>query len=340
MRHTRHTLPGAALLALLGVAGCGDDLLPAYEPAGTGSLSGRVFFDAHRNGTFEPLAGDEALDGVELAVMERGTSQILAGGTARTDAQGQFSITGLPPGTHDLRINPETVRAGVAICQNPLPTTVYLDETRYEPVPGRGGCVIEIAEAEARPLGSPVTIQGIVTSFPGQMDAGYTFLEDATGGIRIFDSSLEGQGIEIGDRIEVSGTMAAFNDDLQLTSVTVNAIEKDAATPQVNTVTTGFVAAAGSPPSNPVQGVLVRVNRAKVVTGFGQSGLNIQNGLIDDGSGSVQIRIEDGVADRNTLNAVMKTGSCYDVTGITGNFRGTAQLFPRALSDIVEVPCS
>ena len=340
MRYMDRRIAGGALVALLSVAGCDYELLPPYEAEGTGDLAGRVFFDANRNGTFEPLAGDEALPGVTLAVLERGTSSVVAGGTATTNAQGEFTISGLPPGTHELLIRSETVPEGVAICQNPIPTTVYLAETAFQPVGGRGGCVIEIEEAEARPLGSPVTIQGIVTSFPGQMDPGYTFIQDATGGIRIFDSGLEGRGIEIGDRIEVSGTMAAFNDDLQLTGVTLNATEKDVAAPEVQSVTTATIAAAGSPPSNPLQGRLVRVTRARLATGFGQGGLNIQNGAIDDGSGAVQIRIEDGVADRNTLNSVMKVGSCYTVTGAVGNFRGTAQLFPRATTDIVEVPCS
>lgn len=329
-----------ALVLLLGVTACGEELLPPFEPEGTGALAGRVFLDVNRNGTFEPLAGDEALAGVSLAVLERGSTAVLAGATAETDAQGQFTIPALPPGTHDLLVNAESVPGGVSICQNPIPTTIYLDETRYQAVPGRGGCIITIAEAEARPLGSPVTLQGLITSFPGQIEAGYTYIEDATGGIRIFDSALAGRGLEIGDRIEVSGTISAFNDDLQITAVTLNAVEENVATPEINTVTTARIAAAGTPPSAPLQGTLVRVTGARLTTGFGQGGLNIQNGLIDDGSGAVQIRIEDGVADRNTLNSLMTVGRCYDITGVVGNFRGSAQLFPRATTDIVEVPCS
>lgn len=340
MRHHRHAVAGVALAAALGLAGCDREMLPPFEPEGTGTLEGRAFLDLNRNGTFEPLAGEVALAGVSLAVLERGTSQVIAGATTRTNARGEFQIAGLPAGTHDLRVDPESVPKGVVVCQNPIPTTIYLNESRYQAVGGRGGCVIRIGEAELRPTGSFVTVQGIVTSFPGQMDPGYTYIQDASGGIRIFDASLEGRGIEIGDRIEVSGTISAFNADLQLSSVVLNSLEKKVATPQVKPVTTAEIAQSGTPPTHPLQGTLVRVTRARLTTGFGQGGLNIQNGMIDDGTGATQIRIEDNVADRNSLGTIMKAGSCYNVTGAVGNFRGAAQLFPRATSDIQEVPCS
>ena len=102
--------------------------------------------------------------------------------------------------------------------------------------------------------------------------------------------------------------------------------------------TTTEIAASGADFTDPLQGAFIRVEAAELTAPFGTG--NIQNALIDDGSGETIIRIDDGVANRNTLNDMFSVGTCYDINGFGANFFGAGQIFPRSLADIVEVPCN
>ncbi len=204
------------------------------------------------------------------------------------------------------------------------------------------GCVISIAEAESKDptAGEFVTIKGIITSAPGEIDGGIGAIQDATGGIKTFDSSLDGAGLERGDRAELSGTLGAFSNELQLNGVTVNSVEKGVGEIAPELTTTGAIAAAGPQARDRLQGLLVKVEKAELVEAFGSGSLNIQNGRINDGSGTSTIRVDDGVWDRNDLANFMQAGKCYDIVGIPGNFSGDGQIFPRRADDVTEVPCS
>jgi hypothetical protein len=335
-------IAGRAPLALLAAAllgACEPDTAPPFAIDQPGAVEGLAFFDADEDGVFDPSDGDYALSGVQVQFRVRGTDQVLAGGTVTSDAQGRFLASGLPAGTHDAFVDPGTLPAGVLACTNPLQVTVEPGVTRFFRLQARGGCLVVIEVAEAQPAGTEVVIRGIVTSSPGQIRGGYTYIQDATGGIRIFGSSLEGQGIEIGDRLELSGTMGIFNGDLQLTSPTVRNVTPDFGTVTPRAMTTGDVAGAGSPPANPLQGTLVRITAAQV-SGFG-TGSNAINATVNDGSGATQVRMEAGVAaNAAAAQALMPAGKCFTVTGALGNFNGAAQIFPRSTADIVEVPCA
>jgi DNA/RNA endonuclease YhcR with UshA esterase domain len=270
----------------------------------------------------------------------RGSTEVLAGGTITSDAEGRFSVASLPAGTHDLYVDPETLPDGVVLCENPVALTIEPAVTRFVRLRTRGGCLVPIAEAEAGPQPAPVVVRGIVTSFPGQLRGAYTYIQDETGGIRLFSSALEGLGIEIGDRIEIAGTLSLFNDDFQVSDLTLREHVADAGTVTADDVTTGGIAAAGAIPAAPMQGTLVRVEAAEVTGAFGSGGVNIRNAFIDDGTGATQIRIEGGVATEAEAQAFFELGKCYDITGVVGNFRGAGQLFPRSLDDATEVPCS
>lgn len=350
---SQHSFKRRAALTLLcaglalGAAACDDEPAPLFEVPGTGGLEGRVFLDADRDGRFDPSAGDVMLPGVTVQVRVRGTQQVLANGQTQTDATGRFELADIQVGTHDLAIDTVGLGGIAAFCQNPLPVNIFLNETQFQPVAGRGGCVIDIAEAEQL-LDQVVTIRGTVTSFPGQTRSQYTYIEDNTGGIRIFSGAPEGQGIEIGDEIELTGTILVFSGDLQLGgTVTVNEIEKagNAVTP--TPMTTGELRAAGLTPADPGLGILVTISKARIDAAFGSGGINGRNAWIDDGSGRAQIRFESAMFPaastaeaQAALNAAYPVGNCYDITGVTGAFNGDGQIFPRALSDIVEVPCS
>jgi hypothetical protein len=327
-----------AFAAALALTGC-DEIAPPIAVDGTGSLEGLVFFDASEDGFFDPADGDSAIAGVAVAVQQRGTGQTFPNGSAVSGADGRFTVSDLPLGTHDMKIDTLTVPDGVSICQNPLRVSVYLDEITFESVNGRPGCLITILAAKDVPLGEFVIVRGVVTSAPGQIEASFAYIEDATGGLFLFAPSLMNQGIEVGDQIEVGGTTTVFSGQFELESVALREVVPDFTTPIPLLVTTAEIAASGADPFADLQNRFVRVENAELLEAFGASG-NSQNSTIDDGSGSVTIRIDDGVADRNELDNLLTAGACYDINGFAANFNGAGQIFPRSLDDIVEVPCN
>ena len=341
-RHIQRRLSTAAVIACLaapGLGACEGDLAPQFSITGTGGVEGLVFFDVAEDGVFDPASGDVPIQGVGVAVQERGTGNTFTGGTAESGADGRFQITGLPAGTHDLLIDTLTVPAGVSICQNPLQVTVNLDESRFSQVRGRAGCLITILAAKELPQGEFAIVRGIVTSSPGQIEAGWTYIQDETAGARAF-GGLDGLGIQIGDQVEIGAVTGQFTNDFEFGSVVFRARVADVGILEPVVTTTGVLAASGTSFAHTLQGRLITLEKAELTAAFGAGGANIQNGIIDDGSGATTIRIDDGVADRNTLNTIMTVGVCYDITGFGANFAGAGQIFPRSLADIVEVPCN
>lgn len=330
---------GAAFLAVTLLGGCDDDIDPPITIDGTGAVEGLVFFDVSEDGIFDPAAGDQALGGVGVAVQERGTGQTFSGASTATDSDGRFRVASLPAGTHDLFIDTLSVPDEVSICQNPLQVTVTLNQTRFANVQGRPGCLISIAEAKEMDLGAFVIVKGIVTSFPGQIESSFTYIEDESAGTKIFSGTLEGQGIEVGDEIEVGGVAAVFSGDFNLESVSLRRLVEDVTTPVPMLVTTAEIAASGADFTDPIQGAFIRIERAELVGAFGTAGSS-QNGTIDDGSGATVIRVDDGVAARGELNDIFTVGACYNINGFGANFQGTAQIFPRSLDDVEEVSCN
>jgi len=343
-RALRRSALATALLTL--AAACLSDPAPPFVVEGTGSLAGLVFFDADRNGFYDPAAGDQLVVGATLLARERGSAQVISGGQAVTGTDGRFTIAALPPGTHDLFVDTTTIPAGVFFCQNPLPATVAIDVERFVNVTGRGGCVIPILDAEVLGAGSFVTIQGIVVAQPGQLrSAGDNlYMEDGSSGIQVFGSALVGRGILIGDRVELSGDMTLFSGESELAgALRVNEIVPAVVTPQPTSVSTATAAAAGSPPTAPLQGRLVLVTAAQQTAAFASGGG--RNATFDDGSGATEVRIESGLIPNSADVATTfphnpAAPKCYTITGVLGSFNGTAQVKPRTLADMQEVSCT
>jgi DNA/RNA endonuclease YhcR with UshA esterase domain len=299
---------------------------------------------------FDPAAGDSILSGVRVGLFERGTSQALANGNAVSGSDGRFVISDVRPGTHSLRVDTLSIPAGTRFCENPIAVSIRIGERNFRSLGGAPACIISIAAAE-QTRGVPVVIQGIVTAHTNQLRAtnDYTYIQDETGGIRIFSTALNGRGIEIGDRIEVTGVVSLFSNDLQLGgTVTLGAIQKNVFQITPQEVTTGEMqrALTETGPDHPLLGTLVRIRAAQITTAFGAPPINGRNVWIDSGDGRAQMRVETGVLPGETaaaqaqLNTQFPIGRCYDVTGVVGAFNADAQIFPRTLSDIVEVPCN
>ncbi|TVP74298.1 MAG: hypothetical protein EA352_11000 [Gemmatimonadales bacterium] len=335
---------GLAALALT-LTGCADETSAPFDFSGEGELDGLVYFDSQRTGIFDPSDGDDPLSNVALEIRERGTTRAFQGSQVLTDSEGRFEVTGLPPGTHHLWVDSATLPEGVLLCQNPLSVSVYRFETAGVLVGGEPVCLISVQEAKELSTGEFVNIRGVVTSAPSELrsNADYTYIQDGSAGVRVF-GSLGSAGAELqrGDRVTLTGTTGSFNNDAQITSPTIEEVEPDFGELAPEPTTTQALAEAGPDMRAPLQGRLVVVRGAELTRGFTTGGN--RNGLVDDGSGPVEVRVETGLSGsgdetiRQTLG--LEIGACYDITGVVGNFNGTAQLFPRAADDFVEVDCT
>ncbi len=186
--------------------------------------------------------------------------------------------------------------------------------------------LMDIATARTRPVGELVTIEGILT-VADQLN-GPAFIQDATGGIAVFDSQVHGGTYPIGQRLRFTAERVDFNNQIQLSSVTA-LTDLGAATPVVPQVITLDQ---------------MEANRGKLVTisnvAFPQAGdllFGNSNYTVTNGGNSGDVRID---GDTN-LSGYTQPATC-DVTGVIAYFSSTnptgfSQLIPRFRADL---PCA
>ncbi len=335
----RKSLASFLVVGTLALSACDSDPAPLFQFDGAGEIDGFLFLDEGRTGFFDPFDGDRPLAGVPFEIRDRGTTRVFGSGAGLTGSDGRFAVSGLPVGTHDLWLDPAGLPEGALLCRNPRPVSIYMNEAAEALVAAEPVCLISIQEAKDAGIGAFVNVSGIVTSFPGQLRGQYTYIQDGSAGVRIFSALLEGQGIEVGDRLTLTGEMAIFNNDLQLVDPGLDEIEPGVGAPTPQTTTTGALAEAGPAPAHPLQGRLVVVRAAQLQTLFVTGGN--RNAQINDGTGAMEVRIEAALsAAGDAINERFTVGACYDIIGVVGNFQGTAQVFPRSFDDITEVACS
>ncbi|UOB18675.1 T9SS type A sorting domain-containing protein [Abyssalbus ytuae] len=179
--------------------------------------------------------------------------------------------------------------------------------------------LISIANARVQPQGTRVKIKGILTA--SDQLGGPAFIEDATGGIPVFDETVHGTGLfQIGDELEIVGSLTQFRQMIQLGTVeTVTKLsEGNTVTPTAATISE--LAA--------LEGQLVFVDSIA----FDIPGrLSIGNHSVSDATGSVEIRIDNNV---ESLIGRVKPDTLTTLTGVVGSFEGDLQIFPRFEADL------
>jgi hypothetical protein len=330
----RRAFPAAMAAALvLGLAACEPDLAPAFQPEGTGSIAGRLFFDADEDALFTPTRGDTLLVGVPIEVRVRGTEEVLA--ETETDAGGYFELDGIPVGTHDVYVVATSEEIGdVVVCRNPLQASVYRDAQAFVSPIGTVACIIDIAEAKELDTDELAVVVGTITAEPGIYRGNNMYIQDETGGIQIFGVPAV-PGLARGDVVEVRGLMGAFNGEIQIDEQVV-VEEIGAGTPIEPEVLALGEAGGITDPLDPRVGTLVTVEGVSVGA-FGVGG-QASNANITRGDETGLLRLDTNAA--TTIGtAFFEAGVCYDITGLLGIFQGVTQLKPRDRADIDEVPC-
>jgi len=204
--------------------------------------------------------------------------------------------------------------------------------TQATPTPGaeNGGGVIPgesvtILEARNAADGTAVTISGVLTV--SDQFNGSAYIQDATGGIAVFDTQVHGAGLfNIGDSLTISGTRSSFNEQVQIGSVTV-VVNNGLPTQPIVTLDITLSELASHP------GELVRIlNPTFPSPGnllFGNS-----NFVLTDASGTGEMRVD---ADAPGLAGLAQPETCTEITGVVGRFYEIYQLLPRMAAD---VPCA
>ena len=194
------------------------------------------------------------------------------------------------------------------------------------------GAITPIATARGVTNGTVVTITGTLTA--SDQFAGPAYIQDATGGIAIFDAQLHADGLfDIGDSVIVRGERSAFRGEEQLvnlTLVTDLGAANQPVQPQVITL------ADLDDPQYSAE--LVRIASAD----FPQPGdllFGESNYVLTDGSGNGEMRID---GDVTALVGNEQPASC-EVTGVISKFQFNPsdpmlfQLKPRLQPDL---PCA
>ncbi len=337
----RRPMWATCFLAALGLTACDDSVAPQFVVDGTGTVEGLLFLDVDNDEIFDPADGDQPVAGVGVAVRVRNTDEVLA--SATTGPDGRFAISNVIVGTHDVFFDEASVPDGVFVCENPVSATVRIASPSFVGVPSRQACLIPILDVqEDAAAGDFVIVRGTVTASPSQFDEGDMSIQDESGGIWLRAGNLEGLGIEVGDVIEVGGTVSLEFGALWLVGVDLRDQVADAGFIAPEETTTAAIAASGPLPRDPLQNRLVTVRAAQLTSAFDSGGE--RNATLDDGSGQTVIRVESVLSPSGGAGILtttgMTVGNCYDITGIVGAFFGTGQIFPRTVADIVEVPCS
>lgn len=253
---------------------------------------------------------DDADDAELLVLLNAGQAQVNENANGNKDSE---SLQRVPNGQGGAR------NTSSYVAKTPTPGT---DNDGVIVTPGEP---VSIAEARAAAEGTPVTISGVLTV----TDAfnGPAFIQDATGGIAVFDDLVQDNvNLKVGDSITITGTRAAFNDQVQISTVTDvvnNGLPQNPITPLEITL--------AELPNHP--GELVRI----VSTSFPNPGdllFGNSNFTLTDASGTGQLRVDNDVA---SVVGKAQPVTCPEVTGVVGRFREFFQLLPRDISDI---PCA
>ncbi|WP_240421145.1 OmpL47-type beta-barrel domain-containing protein [Paenibacillus periandrae] len=201
--------------------------------------------------------------------------------------------------------------------------SVTLANVAAEPLPPDGPVIpakISVAEARSKTAGTTVTVEGVVTTEPGSFGGQAFYLQDASGGIYVFQSQA---GFHQGDLLSVSAPTALFNGELELTSPIAIKKTGTAALPAKQVVTSL---------SETNQGQLVELPNVIIKNMVSAAPTGSFEFDAVSGPTTIHVRV-DGRTGLNQTAFPYHEGQVVTIGGISSIFKGIYQLKPRGLSD-------
>ncbi len=179
--------------------------------------------------------------------------------------------------------------------------------------------VISIAEARLKPQGEEVLVEGYLTVTSGLLYENVVYLQDDTGGVRVYLESGEfPEGLKLGDKLRVKGKRGSWYGEIEIEVGDPSGIEKLTENNLVNplTIETGKL--------NLYEGLLVRISGTVSQT----SGDTF---YITDGTGEAKVYIRQ--ATQINKPKMSKGDSCV-VLGIVSSYNAAFRILPRYQDDI------
>ncbi|MBK8984725.1 MAG: ExeM/NucH family extracellular endonuclease [Chloroflexi bacterium] len=182
---------------------------------------------------------------------------------------------------------------------------------------------VPIATARAGNLGEIFAVEGVVTYVPGTFNAQGWALQDASGGIGVFDNALV-PAVDYGDTVQIIGVRGAFSGEEQLTALSFfNNVGPGPEVTPIITTTGSLAAGSGEGWIVEIQGT---ISSLPACTGNYQF-------LVDDGSGPVTVFV-DADTGVNVCNLGAANGEEIRVVGFATQFNALNEVKPRRLSDV------
>lgn len=290
-----------------------------------GTISGQFFRDENDNDTFEE-GTDVTLAGFQ-AILFAGADTIgTAVGTEIADETGTFVFEDLAPGAYTILVRPII---GSEVSDTTVAVTVAAGATTDVLIEFTGGeQITDIAEARALASGTVVTVQGVVTAGTNVFSSSSFYVQDPTGGIAVF---IGGGGpsvdVALGDSLQITGTIGAFNNEVQIGGGSALSIEVlgtgDVPAPRV---VTGSDVNAGLFQGELVEALAVTIDSlSDDAFGFNE------NLYVHDATGDFVVFI-DGTTGIDS--SYISFGSTYNITGIMTVFGTTFEIKPRSSEDL------
>jgi DNA/RNA endonuclease YhcR with UshA esterase domain len=212
-----------------------------------------------------------------------------------------------------LRLNGTNLKTEGVTLGNVPAETLPVEEG---PIPAR----VTIAEARAKAAGSLVTVEGVVTTEPGAFGGQAFYLQDATGGVYVFQSL---SGFHLGDTVKVTAASALYNTELELADPVEIAKTGTAPIPTVTAV---------SAVNADNQGQLLSLSDVTIsniisATPTGSFEFDAVKGAVTN---HVRVDTRTGLS-QSTFPYT--AGQTVTIQGVGAIFKGVYQLKPRGLSD-------
>lgn len=183
--------------------------------------------------------------------------------------------------------------------------------------------LLPIGEARARGAGWRGRMMGNVTVKPGMYAANTFVIQDATGGMYVYAGSTPLPTMNLGDVVEISGTLKVFNGLLEVDPLEGVYVHGAGSVPDAQPATTGGLGTT--------QGLLVEVTGvASWTTAPPAPGSTNWTFVINDGTGPVNVFVD---KDTQIDMTGYTSPTVLTVRGFSGNYNAP-QLMPRMQADI------
>ena len=310
--------PGLEQSVVAPFAGDSDGVEASFEfrylPA---VIEGTVFTDVNRSGAYEADIDVTPAPGVELRLY---AGEGVSGDpvqTAETDDLGQFSFTVYPSTyTLDVVADGQTEVVLGDVFEMTLAAGETIDLTALVRT-----AVLTIAEAEAQEDSTVVLVDGVVSVEPGMISTDYFWIQDATGGVKVFVG--DPTSYVLGDSLRVTGEIVTRFGEKQIEAISIEDLGTGAIPQPIELDGNEFLSAVH-------QGELVTLDSV-LVDSIG-AGTSYNVWVIDSSGDTIIVRVD---SDAGIGRGAFTVGQRYTVSGVSSPFGGREQLYPRFPGDII-----